>query len=78
MSEVEKYRPTMTVEVAHSWAVDAQKELDQLRQLCKELAETLHAMDGWFDASDRFDDEIGPLCENAAIALAKYREMVKP
>ena len=32
-ARLEKYRKTMTLEVLHSWATDAQKELDRLRRL---------------------------------------------
>lgn len=39
MNTVEKYRPTMRNEVLHSWAEDAQAELDALRAKCRRYEE---------------------------------------
>ena len=31
--KLEKYRPSMTTEVLHSWAKDAQEKIDELNKL---------------------------------------------
>lgn len=43
MNTVEKYRPTMRNEVLHSWAEDAQAELDALRAKCRRYEDAMQA-----------------------------------
>ncbi len=40
---LEKYRPTMTDDIVHSWASEAQSRLDALEEVVSELTKELEA-----------------------------------
>lgn len=71
--EVEPYRPSMHYDILHSWAAEAQDELLQLRQLCREQHEAL--IDCVSDAeSGAFHVSVQ---SHAARLIKKYNELMK-
>ena len=55
MPKLERYRPTMSADVLHSWSADAQVEIDLLRDILRRVNADLipHLRDTGHNAVDR-------------------------